>query len=122
MTHEETVRALWRAFDEGRFGDARPLLSGGFTADWPQTRELIRGPDNFIALNAAYPGRWRCRVESLLREGERVVSLVEISDPSHRLWATSWFEFEGGKIARAKEYFADAMEPPFDRGAWAERY
>ena len=122
MTPEDTVRALWRAFDEGRFADARPLLTGDFTADWPQTRELIRGPDNFIALNQAYPGRWRCRVENLLREGGRVVSLVEISDGAHRLWATSWFEFEGGKIARAVEFFADAMEPPFDRGAWARRY
>lgn len=122
MTLEDTVRILWQAFDEGRFADIRPLLADDFTADWPQTRELIRGPDNFIALNAAYPGRWRCRIQTLLREGERVVSLVEISDGEHKLWATSWFDFEDGRIVKAREFFADAMEPPFDRSAWAERY
>ena len=32
MKPEETVSALWRLFDQGRFEDARPLLADAFAA------------------------------------------------------------------------------------------
>lgn len=121
-TAEETVRALWRSFDEGRFEAVRDLLSEDFVADWPQTRERIRGADNFIALNANYPGRWRCRVERIVVTGDEAISLVEISDPSHRLYAVSFFTFAGGRIESAREFFGDCGAPPFERGQWTERY
>ncbi len=119
---EEAVRALWRFFDEGRFEQVRGLLSEDFAADWPQTRERIRGPDNFIALNANYPGHWRCRVERVVVADGEAISLVEISDPSHRLYAVSFFTFAGGRIAGAREFFGDCGPPPFERDQWTERY
>ena len=53
----ELAVELWRLFDAGRFRDALPLLAEDFEARWPNTRERIRGPENFIALNENYPGR-----------------------------------------------------------------
>ena len=117
---EDLVRALWQAFDEGRFEDVRPLLAEDFVAEWPQTAERIVGPDNFIGLNAAYPGRWRCTLNDLLAQGDRVVSQVEISDGDHVLYALSIFTIEDGRISHAREFFADATEPPYDRTAWTE--
>lgn len=68
-TPEHLVRALWQAFDEGRFDDVQPLLADDFVAEWPQTNERIVGPANFIALNTTYPGRWRCILLDLLGDG-----------------------------------------------------
>ena len=121
-TPEETVRALWQLFDEGRFEAVRDLLSDDFVADWPQTCERIRGPENFIALNANYPGKWRCQVERIVVQGDVVVSVVEISDGSHRLYAVSLFTVVEGRIRTAREFFGDVGEPPFERDRWTECY
>ncbi len=122
MTGEDAVRELWRLFDEGRFDDVRPLLADDFAADWPQTRERIAGPEDFIALNAAYPGRWRCRLRHLHGLGDTIISEVEISDGAATVHAVSVFTVRDGRIAQAREYFGDAGEPPHDRGRWATRY
>ena len=121
MTPEQLVTQFWRAFDEARFEDLRPLLAEGFVAEWPQTGERIRGADNLIGLNSNYPGRWRCQLKDILRQGDRVVSRVEITDGAHIVHAISYFTIAEGRIAHAREFFADAMEPPFERGQWTER-
>jgi hypothetical protein len=117
---ENLVRALWQAFDEGRFDDVRPLLADDFVAEWPQTNERIVGRDNFIALNTTYPGRWRCTLQDVLGDGDRMVTQVEISDGDHSLYATSFFTIESGRIRHAREFFGDVMEPPYDRTAWTK--
>jgi hypothetical protein len=119
-TPEQFVRALWQAFDEVRFEDVRPLLAENFMAEWPQTAERIVGPDNFIALNTTYPGRWRCTLLDLLSDGDRIVTQVKISDGDHTLYATSFFTIEAGRIRHALEFFGDVMEPTYDRTAWTE--
>ncbi len=122
MDPKATVTALWRLFDERRFEDTRPLLDDGFVADWPQTRERIPGPENYIQLNSAYPGAWRCHLRDLVAAGDRVVTEVEITDGQSVVHATSFFTLKNGKIERAREFFADPGDPPFDRDRWTERY
>ena len=113
---------LWRCFDQRRFRDALPLLSEDFEAHWPNTRERIRGPENFIALNENYPGAWRCTVRRIHECADAVVTVTEISDGETSLFAVSFFEVRYGLIVRAEEYFADNGLPPHDRSAFAERY
>ena len=97
-------------------------MADDFVAEWPATREIIRGPANFIALNQAYPGTWRCRVLNVTRTEAQIISEVAISDGERTVYAVSFFTISDDKIRAAKEYFADATEPPFERGRWAERY
>ena len=125
---EAIVTRLWELFDQGRFDAVRPLLADDFVADWPQTRERIRGPENFIALNQNYPGRWRCRLLGLVVvDDERAISEVAIGDGAFTTYAISFFTLAsfspgGTRIVAAREYFADETEPPFDRSRWAEPY
>ncbi len=121
-TGQDLIRKLWRLFDQGRFAELRPLLADDFTATWPATREIIRGPDNFIALNRNYPGRWACELTRLVAAGDELVSEVRLSDGRSTVHALSFFTIRDGKIATAREFFADGLDPPHDRGAWAERY
>lgn len=120
MTRVEKVRELWRRFDRGDFDAAAELLPEGFTAVWPQTREVIRGRRNFIELNRNYPGAWKCEPQEIVAIGSRVISVVKVHDDKTALYAISFFEFEGDEIVGATEYFADEMEPPFDRTKWTE--
>ena len=122
MDPQNPAVTLWRLFDERRFEEARALLADDFVADWPQTRERIVGPDNFIQLNRNYPGEWRCHLRDLVVAGDRAATEVEITDGKQVVHAASFFTLHGGKIARAREFFADPGEPPFDRGRWVERY
>ena len=115
------VIELWRCFDQRRFRDALPLLSEDFEAHWPNTRERICGPENFIALNENYPGAWRCTVQRIDECADAVVTVTEISDGDTSLFAVSFFEVQCGRIVRAEEYFADNGLPPHDRSAFAER-
>ena len=113
---------LWHCFDQGRFRDALPLLSDDFEAHWPNTRERIQGPENFIALNESYPGDWRCTVRRIDECADTVVTVTEISDGDTSLVAVSFLEVRHGCIVRAEEYFAENGPPPFDRSAFAKRY
>lgn len=122
MDPKDTVTALWRLFDERRFEETRPLLADDFVADWPQTRERISGPHNFIQLNRAYPGTWRCHLRDIVVAGDRVATEVEITDGEHLVHAASFFTLSDGKIVRAREIFADPGDPPFDRSRWTQRY
>lgn len=122
MDARETVAALWRLFDERRFEDVRPLLADDFTAEWPQTRERFPGPDAFLQANRAYPGHWRCDLRDIVAAGDRVATEVEITDGETVVHAASFFTLKAGKILRAREFFADPGEPPFDRSRWATRY
>ena len=122
MDPQKPVVALWRLFDQRRFEDARPLLADDFVADWPQTRERIRGPENFIQLNRAYPGEWRCRLKDAVVSGDRVATEVEITDGARVVHSASFYTLREGKIAMAREFFADTGEPPFERSLWTERY
>lgn len=126
MTDKPTARdlatLLWRHFDAGRFRDVLPLLSEDFEARWPNTRERIRGPENYIALNQNYPGTWRCTVRRIEECAGGVVAVTEISDGRTGLFAVSFFEVRDGRITGAEEYFGDNGPPPFDRSSWTERY
>ena len=121
-TARELATELWRCFDAGRFRDALPLLSEDFEACWPNTRERIRGRENFIALNENYPGVWRCTVQRIEEHADGVVTVTEISDGETSLFALSFFDVRDGRIVGAQEYFAHNVPPPFDRSIWTERY
>ena len=122
MTHRDLAVELWRCFDEGRFRDALPLLSEDFEAHWPNTRERIRGRENFIALNEHYPGTWRCTVRRIEQRADGVVTVTEISDGDTSLHAVSFFDMRDGRIIAAQEYFCENVPPPFERSTWTERY
>ena len=118
----DVAAGLWHCFDQQRFRDALPLLSEDFEAHWPNTRERICGPENFIALNESYPGTWRCTVQRIDECAYGVVTVTKISDGDTSLFAVSFFEVRCGQIVRAEEYFAYNGTPPHDRSAFAERY
>lgn len=125
----DTALSLWEHFNNQDWESARKLLSDNFKAHWPQSKEIISGPDNFIDLNRNYPGIHKMEVFSVTAEHDKwdnsdtVITQVKINSQmpdgkSTDLFAVSFFtikedeETEDRKIENVLEYWAETYPVP----------
>ncbi|MDX8349589.1 nuclear transport factor 2 family protein [Cognatiyoonia sp. IB215446] len=120
MTPKDVVTAFWNAMATNDFVAASKWLSPDFQGYWPQSRELITGRDNFAAVNTAYPaaGLWRFDVQSVLAEGDQVVTDVAITDGQMRARAITFHTVADGLITHQREYWPDDFPAPEWRAQW----
>jgi SnoaL-like protein len=103
----DVVRRLWELFDAREWDAARELLADDVVCEWPHSRERIVGRDNVIELNRIYPDWDSLRVEQVVGDGDRVASVVRVEAGGDVVWAASFFELTGGRIARMFELWVD---------------
>lgn len=65
---------FWQRLSSFDFAAAGELLHDDYLGEYPQTGERIRGRANFVALNAAFPGRWVITIERLICAETEVVT------------------------------------------------
>ena len=118
--NQQTVERLWRLFDAFDFEAAGKLVDDNFVCEWPQSRERIRGRENFVAVNANYPGRWRCKVERIVACGATVATDVVLSSGEETARAVSFFELRDGKIVKEIDYWPEPYSAPASRAQWVE--
>ena len=118
--NQQTVERLWQLFDSFDFEAAGKLVDDDFVCEWPQSRERIRGRENFVAVNANYPGRWRCKVERLVACGNSVATDVALSSGDETARAVSFFELRDGKIVKEIDYWPEPYTAPASRAQWVE--
>lgn len=120
MTEKEIVKAYWKAMESNDFAKAAEWLSEDYECLWPQTSELVRGREDFIAVNKNYPaaGLWTFTLNSILTEGNRVVTDVTISDGSMTTRAITFHTVKDGLIIKQVEYWPDDYEAPEWRAQW----
>lgn len=119
--YQETVNVFWDIFNRREFEKVKPLLTDNFVCWWPQSKELIRGADNFIAVNQNYPGEWSIKCKRVIVEGNTVVSEVELKFKDQIVFATSFFEFSENKISKLTEYWSEPYNAPEWRNDWVEK-
>jgi ketosteroid isomerase-like protein len=122
-TNRRVVEEVWRRFDAGNFAVGE-LLHDDFVCEWPQSRECIRGRDNFIAVNANYPRKVRIAVQRVIASGDTVVTEIlatDTADPMLIDRAVSFFELRGGRIVHLREFWPDAFAAADWRAQWVER-
>ena len=124
---------LWNHFNNREWDLAETLLSEGFEAVWPQSREKIVGPKNFIEVNRTYPGTHKIEIldshqsydnwEHVHHVTTEVYIESKMPDGKEmKLFAVSFFEVSDDKILSVKEYWADTYPAPQWRGHLVERY
>ena len=128
MAHstEETRRAVaafWAAMQTNDWAAAGELLHDGYVLEWPQSGELVRGRENFVAMNASYPaaGRWVFAVHRLVAEGAEAATEVSVTDGAISGRAITFSTVRDGKIVRQTEYWPDPFEAAAWRAQWVER-
>ena len=83
MNSTDIVRAFWGAMRSNDFAAAaRRWLAPDYVGLWPQTSEVIRGPERYARINEAFPGHgaWQFEEISLLADGDRVVTDMRITN------------------------------------------
>jgi len=120
---EAVVREFWRLMGTNRFHSVQSVLSSDFVLEWPQSRERIRGGENFARMNSEYPssGPWRFHLTRLIASGTSVVTHVEVTDGTHFAEAISFFTVREGRITHIIEYWPDTYDAPANRQHLTER-
>lgn len=107
MNAKETVLNYWEAMRSNDFY-AASKLSEDFECFWPQSSEIVRGRDNFVALNSAYPanGDWEFVLNSIVCEEAAIVTDHTVNN---------------GLIRKQVEFWPDNYAAPDWRARWVER-
>jgi hypothetical protein len=101
---------------------AAALLHDDFVAEWPLSREVIRGRERFIARNQAYPGEWHITVLQVVDGGDHVATEVRVEIGNAIEYALSFFELRNGLIAREVGWWPEGFyDAPLWRAGWTER-
>ena len=121
-TAENTVREFWRLMATNDFASVKQVLAETFVLEWPQTNELIRGPENFARINSEYPaqGRWSFNIKRLVASATEAVTHVAVTDGTQVAEAISFFHVEGGRVIRLVEYWPESYAPPSNRAHLTE--
>ena len=115
---QSVVGEFWRLMATNDFASVKAVLAPDLVVEWPQSKERIRGAENFVRLNAEYPsatGKWQFRINRLVAQGNDVVTQVSITDGEQHAEAISFFTVENGRIAHMVEYWPEPYAAPENR-------
>ena len=120
---KKLILRYWEAMNANNFRQASEFLSEDFICRWPQSGELIRGRENFICINAAYPvnGSWKFQIRRLLAEGDQAVTEVIVSDDSSEARVITFHKAVQGFIREQTEFWPDNYPAPDWRRNWVEK-
>jgi ketosteroid isomerase-like protein len=98
------------------------LLHDDYILEWPQSRERIRGRENFALINERYPatGLWTFTVNHVVSDEVGGASDVVVSDGDRNDRAVSFFVMRDGRIWHMTEYWPEDFPAPAWRAQWVE--
>ena len=113
MSAEETVKTFWSLMQTNDFRSVGEVLSNDFILEWPQSKERIRGRDNFAAMNEQYPanGRWEFQINRIIAVDNEAVSDVCVTDGVQVARVISFFQISNNLIQKMVEFWPDPFAP-----------
>ncbi|MBN1890786.1 MAG: nuclear transport factor 2 family protein [Thermoflexales bacterium] len=117
MSAIEVVTEFYRRMNTNDFHFAGQMLSDSYILEWPQTKERIRGRDNFVAVNKEYPanGRWLFTINRIVGNITEAVSDVSVTDGTQVARAITFTTVQDGKIVKQVEFWPDNYDAPENR-------
>jgi limonene-1,2-epoxide hydrolase len=113
----EIVTEFYRRMNTNDFQSAGLMLSDDYILEWPQSKERIRGRNNFIAMNKEYPanGRWQFTIIRIVGNATEAVSDVSVTDGTQVARAITFTTVQQGKIVKQVEFWPDNYDAPENR-------
>lgn len=100
------IELLWTRMQARDWPGVRALLADELVVEWYASLERIVGPENFVAVNAEYPEGWSIRILSIVADGDRVVSEVEVPHEGVGVFrAASFWTVRDGLVVAGREYW-----------------
>ena len=110
----------WAASDANDFETEHQIYDEQAVLDYPQSGERIRGRQRIQASRMAQPDDKRFAVRRLLGAGGLWISELVVRYGERSFHVVSVMEFDGDKVARETQYFAEPFEPGPSRAQWVE--
>jgi ketosteroid isomerase-like protein len=122
LSSEAVVHEFWRLMATNDFHSVKAVLAPQFVLEWPQSKERIRGGENFARMNAEYPtsGRREFRINRLVASGNTVVTQVSVTDGAQSAEPISFFTVSEGKVTHLLEYWPEPFAAPENRSHLTE--
>jgi len=121
MRDEEIRAALdqhWSASDANDFETEHAIYHEDAVLEYPQSGERIRGRSNIKITRSKQPSEKRFSVRRIVGGGDLWITEYILSYDGRPSFTVSIMEFNGNKVARETQYFAD----PFDAAAWRSQW
>ena len=121
-TAVEIVYEFWRRMAANDFNSVAVVLAPEFVLEWPQSKERIRGAENFARMNHEYPahGPWQFTINRVVGTQLVAVSDVTVTDGVQTGRAISFFEVAEGKVVRIVEFWPEPYLAPANRAHLVE--
>jgi ketosteroid isomerase-like protein len=122
---DQAIRAAldqhWAASDASDFETEHLIYREDAVLDYPQSGERTRGRYNIQHQRASQPSKKRFTVRRILGGGDLWVTELILTYDGKPSYTVSIMEFQGDKVARETQYFADPFVAPASRAQWVER-
>src|SRR5579859_5186214 len=122
---EQAIRAAldehWAASDANDFETEHRIYHEDAVLEYPQSGERTRGRSNIQNQRASQPNKKRFSIRRIIGGGDIWVTEFVLTYDGKPSYTVSVMEFEGDKVARETQYFADPFVAPASRAQWVER-
>jgi len=122
---EQQIRAAldqhWAASDANDFETEHRIYLDDAVLEYPQSGERTRGRSNIQNQRASQPSKKRFSIRRIIGSAELWVTEFILTYDGKPSYTVSIMEFEGDKVARETQYFADPFVAPAFRAQWVER-
>ena len=122
--HDDDIRAAlqrhWAASDANDFETEHQIYDEHAVLEYPQSGERIRGRHDIQASRMAQPDAKRFTVRRVLGAGGLWISELVVGYGERPFRVVSIMEFDGDKVIRETQYFAEPFEPGPSRAQWVE--
>jgi len=124
MNTQEIRAALdrhWAASAAGDLVAEHDIYLDDAVCEYPQSGEIIRGRHNLQALRSHHPGKPAgFTIKRIVGENGLWITEYVITYQGKPAYTVSIMEFQGDKVARETQYFADPFDAPAWRAQWVQ--
>jgi hypothetical protein len=111
----------WAASDANDFETEHLIYHEDAVLEYPQSGERTRGRCNIQGQRASQPNKKRFTIRRIIGGGDLWVTEFVLTYDDKPSYTVSIMEFEGVKVWRETQYFADPFVAPAFRAQWVER-
>jgi ketosteroid isomerase-like protein len=111
----------WAASDANDLETEHLIYLEDAVLEYPQSGERTRGRSNIQNQRASQPSKKQFSIRRIVGSGDLWVTEFVLTYDGKPSYTVSIMEFEGEKVARETQYFADPFVAPAFRAQWVER-
>lgn len=112
MSSQELIRRYWQACEARDWDGFAALLAADVCYRMPQTRETVRGREDYVEFNRTFPGDWHVRIDRIVGQPDAAVSWTTFTVGEEEMTGVCFFTIADGRIAEIDDFWPEPYDPP----------